>query len=290
MVDEATQCTEPSTLLPLQLGVRAMVLVGDTRQLPGTVLSPSAARLGLKTSLFERIQGAFTDPDACPVFRLCRQYRMNAEICSWPNRYFYGGRLISDPITDRMATYFPLLPYTIFSLGYRHDEQRLPQHQLYNASEAEFVVRLVGMIEHCIGHKNYSVGILTPYARQKSELSDLLRETRLKNLTIETIDAYQGQERDIVIVSNTRSQGIGFLGMSERLNVALTRAKRCLIMCGNFGSLQQHDVWNALLDDAHQRGRLKRLDHIENEMSFRRRIIGDLVKPNFRSRFDQLEY
>lgn len=169
IVDEATQCTEPSTLLPLQLGVRSLVLVGDTHQLHGTVLSRQAASLGLNRSLFDRIQRAFEQPLQCPVYRLCRQYRMHPDICDWPNRYFYDGRLVTDAVAVDAAAQCPLRPYTVFSLPYTHDERINPMHEIRNEREADFIVRMLKALAPIVG-ATYSIGIITPYAQQQSEL------------------------------------------------------------------------------------------------------------------------
>lgn len=178
IVDEATQCTEPSTLLPLQMGVRSLILVGDTRQLPGTVLSRQANELGLSKSLFDRIQSSFVKPEDSPVFRLTRQYRMHPDICTWPNRFFYAGRLQTDDVTTAIADQFPLRPYTIFSLGYRQVERTLPQHHMSNSNEADFIVRMLNVLGPQVGRTN-TIGIITPYAGQRDELTQRLRYVRV---------------------------------------------------------------------------------------------------------------
>lgn len=260
IVDEATQCTEPSTLLPLQLGVRSLVLVGDTQQLPGTVLSRPAAELGLSKSLFDRVQGAFVRPEQCPTFRLNRQYRMHADICSWPNRFFYGGQLetvepalASEAQGSANGCVFPLRPYNVFSLHYSHSERRVQyQHHMSNANEADFVVRLLHVLAKIVTSTS-TVGVITPYAGQRDELNAKIKGVPLRFVTVDTIDAYQGQEKDIIIMSTTRSNGIGFLQTGQRLNVALTRARKCMILCGNFNSLRVslicvlcYSYWNYL--------------------------------------------
>lgn len=100
-----------------------------------------------------------------------------------------------------------------------------------------------------------------------------------------TVDSYQGQEKDVVIMSVVRTQGTGFLAMSERLNVALTRARKALIICGNFVSLQHNEMWRSLLDDAKRRSCYRALEHTDAETEFRAQIVEHLVKPEFAERF-----
>lgn len=85
-------------------------------------------------------------------------------------------------------------------------------------------------------------------------------------ITVNTIDSYQGQEKDIVIISTTRTKGVGFMASSQRLNVAITRAKRCLIICGNFVSLQTTHIWSSLIKDATERNLLYNVsrDDVQN--------------------------
>lgn len=94
------------------------------------------------------------------------------------------------------------------------------------------------------------------------------------NIPVNTIDSYQGQEKDIIIISNTRTVGAGFMADPKRLNVAITRAKKCLIVCGNFVSLKNVPVWSSLLDDAEER----RCLHIVNAGLSNREISEYLLK------------
>ncbi|KDR21193.1 uncharacterized protein LOC110828310 [Zootermopsis nevadensis] len=254
IVDEATQSQELETLIPLMLGVTTLVLVGDAKQLPATVLSKMAKENGLGKSLFARLQTCFEDTVKNPVQFLRIQYRMHPDICLWPNRFFYNGRLISAPNLAQQRV-CPLVPYCILSLDYKQDDSG----ELSNEGEAELVSQLtLGLLEK-LNNQQLSIGIITPYNKQRTMIQSILRDSSCscQNLEVNTIDSFQGQERDVIIMSCVRTGGIGFLADTQRLNVALTRARRSLLLCGNFTSLRNDNMWRALLENASQRNFLK---------------------------------
>ncbi|XP_017464921.1 PREDICTED: helicase SEN1 isoform X2 [Rhagoletis zephyria] len=269
IIDEATQCTEPWTLMPLKFGINTLVLVGDTQQLPATVLSKKASDFGLGTSLFTRIQrciesvnlknaaNGLTDEEKIflsdsndIIFSLQTQYRMHPEICKWPNSYFYKNELIDDPKTHQFKT--PLKPFSVLNLTYTQDEN-CHRGQIANELEAKFVARLVKTLDGYIPMKYNSYGVITPYAQQRGALEKALRNYGFLNVMVNTIDSYQGMECDVIIISNARTTGIGFLANYQRLNVALTRPKKCLILCGNFKNLEAVPAWRSLLASARER-------------------------------------
>lgn len=250
IIDEATQCTEISSFTPLQYGIKKLILVGDIKQLPPFVFSRECAEAGLKNSLFARIQQSFIGTNLEGVKMLTTQYRMHPEIVKWPNEYFYEGKLKSDPEATKCDG-FPFKPYTVFSLEY---SQNMTQsaHQIYNHEEIEFVLKLLTEIMQCC-HRHTTIAIITPYTRHKREIEKFLAAKKITQVSVLSIDSVQGQEYDVVIISLARSVGTGFLGSPQRLNVALTRARKCLIVCGNFSDLKDNTVWSALLEDAERR-------------------------------------
>lgn len=126
-----------------------------------------------------------------------------------------------------------LKPYTIFDI---ESEQAMTQDTSpYNSSEVQFVSYLAETLSKILP-KELSIAIITPYTRQNGEIQNHL--TSKGRIQVYTIDSAQGLEKDIVILSVTRTHGLGFLNNPRRLNVALTRAKRALYVCGNFSSLQ----------------------------------------------------
>ncbi|KAL9699282.1 hypothetical protein quinque_002723 [Culex quinquefasciatus] len=251
IIDEATQCTEISSFTPLQYGIKKLILVGDVKQLPPFVFSRECAEAGLKNSLFARIQQSFVGTNLEGVKMLTTQYRMHPEIVKWPNEYFYEGKLKSNPDATKCDG-FPFKPYTVFGLEY---SQNMTQsaHQIYNHEEIEFVLKLLTEIMQCC-HRHTTIAIITPYTRHKREIEKFLAAKKITQVSVLSIDSVQGQEYDVVIISLARSVGTGFLGSPQRLNVALTRARKCLILCGNFADLKDNNqMWSSLLQDAEQR-------------------------------------
>ncbi|XP_011494320.1 PREDICTED: helicase sen1 [Ceratosolen solmsi marchali] len=262
IVDEATQCCEAETLIPLMLGVKNLILVGDPNQLSATIMSTEAKKLGLDKSLFTRIkmnlESQYQDvTENCndPIIMLNVQYRMVNDISYWPNHYFYGGKLMN-AVNNKQN--FPFQPYRVLNLDAVQDDIKF-----YNTSEAVFVGNLINCLmtyaKLSSWDKKITIGVITPYQNQKSLILSTIKEytrnisANIKNkfiTEVNTIDSFQGQERDIIIMSCVRSSGIGFLSDQQRLCVALTRAKYTLIICGNFTTFQRDNAWNNLLQDA----------------------------------------
>ncbi|XP_078034885.1 putative helicase senataxin isoform X2 [Augochlora pura] len=257
IVDEATQSIETETLIPLMLGVNTLVLVGDPNQLPATVLSPRAKIMGLDQSIFSRIQNAFEMNPVNPIIMLDTQYRMPHDICLWPNKFFYAGKLKTAILRNEE---FPFHSYRIFHVNTNQNNDNFS-----NSNEAQFIANMIHtMLTHANldGYDSISYGILTPYNNQKQVILKkinnkmlLLSENLRKKIRFEvnTVDGFQGQERDVIIMSCVRSQKIGFLSDRQRLCVALTRAKHSLIICGNFSVFNKDPMWNSLLSDARSR-------------------------------------
>lgn len=259
IVDEATQSCEAETLIPLMLGVNTLVLVGDPAQLPATVISQRAKKLGLDQSLFSRAQRVFEGVKNTPVIMLDVQYRMDAHISYWPNRYFYGGKLRNGKVGEHSP--LPFQPYRVLNLDSVQNSDKFS-----NTQEAEFVANLIyGMINHLDAKRPpqiVSIGVITPYRNQQTlvrarinhRLAPILDNLKVKiNTEVNTVDSFQGHECDVIVMSCVRTNGIGFLSDAQRLCVALTRAKHCLVMCGNFATFQRDPMWRELLKDAQSR-------------------------------------
>ncbi|KAJ6634230.1 Helicase sen1, partial [Pseudolycoriella hygida] len=266
IIDEATQCNEPTSLIPLQFGVKSLILVGDTKQLPSTVVSEIAKQYNYDQSLFQRLQKSYESTKELenPILQLTTQYRMHPDILHWPNEYFYKNCLQSDESIKKIT--FPLKPYTVFNLNFSQTAHTGQKH-ISNVNEAKFVRNLLNFLVTKADPKLNSYGIISAYSQQKDDLSKDLNQSH-PYVSVNTIDSCQGQERDIVIISIARTRGIGFLAIKQRLNVALTRAKKMLILCGNFDSLQNHPMWTSLLDDARKRKMYVQLPTVNDDSLF----------------------
>ncbi|KAF0291509.1 putative helicase senataxin [Amphibalanus amphitrite] len=258
IVDEAGQCIEPEAFIPFEYGFTKLVLVGDHNQLPPTVMSKVAADLGLGRSLLERLNTVFdSSHGASPVVMLRQQYRMNLEICRWPSTRFYGGQL-ETCVPPPPAALQRLRPYLLLQTA-GSTETRHQQGGFSNDREAALVVRVVETVARlCPGAQRPSVAVITPYNHQRKLIQEQLGQSPAKTLAVQvgTVDGFQGQERDVVVLSFVRSNfvgDLGFLGDLRRLNVALTRAKNCLYICGDLGTLSKNADWNELIKDAYAR-------------------------------------
>ena len=211
IVDEAGQLTEPLTL-GLILRARRFVLIGDDRQLP-----PVVRTRGLAHSMFERLK---RDPDA--VTMLKTQYRMHPEIMSISNRLFYDGRLEAGikPV-DRTPPDGPDSTPVQFIPVESDREGRS------NPDEARMVLELVRLFTQSHGIQAESIGVVSPFRAQVVLLRQMLGGT---GVTVDTVERFQGGERDIMILSFVRSRGTGFVFDDRRLNVAITRARRKLVL------------------------------------------------------------
>ncbi|CAN7082005.1 unnamed protein product [Brassica oleracea var. botrytis] len=262
VIDEAAQASEVGVLPPLALGAARCVLVGDPQQLPATVISKAAGTLLYSRSLFERFQLA-----GCPTLLLTLQYRMHPQIRDFPSRYFYQGRLTdSESVTTAPDEIYykdsVLKPYLFFNISHGRESHRGGSVSYENIDEARFCVGLYMHLQRTLkslGGGKVSVGVITPYKLQlkclKMEFGNALGPDEVKEIYINTVDAFQGQERDVIIMSCVRasSHGVGFVADIRRMNVALTRAKRALWVMGNASALMKCEDWAALITDARER-------------------------------------
>jgi len=273
IVDEASQCCEPEILMPLTYSsISKMILIGDPMQLPATVISKKAAGYNYGRSLFERMFSYFGKYSSMsPVLMLDTQYRMHSEISSFPSQHFYDSKLLTSAKLNSRR--FSLCPYIVFNLEDTfHDLSN--RKNVFNELEANFVINVVSNVAKLI-KPNKTVGIITPYQGQKKLLLSKLEQLNLPiKPDINTIDGFQGQERDVILLSCVRDFGqsenssIGFLNSSQRLNVALTRAKHSLIICASNLTSINSKLWQSLLKDAESRNKMVRLScHHNNDLS-----------------------
>ncbi|KAK5832613.1 hypothetical protein PVK06_016415 [Gossypium arboreum] len=284
VIDEAAQASEVAVLPPLSLGAARCVLVGDPQQLPATVISKAAGTLLYSRSLFERFQQA-----GCPTMLLSVQYRMHPQIRDFPSRYFYQGRLTDSEsvsnLPDEVYYKDPLLkPYMFYDVTHGRESHRGGSVSYQNVHEAVFCLRLYEHLQRTIkslGVPKITVGIITPYKLQlkclQREFESVIKSEEGNDLYINTVDAFQGQERDVIIMSCVRasSHGVGFVADIRRMNVALTRARRALLVMGNAKALVQSDDWAALIADAKARNCYMDMDSLPKDFQ------KDLVSKDF---------
>ncbi|BGP13779.1 hypothetical protein JCM10213_006389 [Rhodosporidiobolus nylandii] len=256
LIDEATQATEPECMIPLTFGVKQLVMVGDHSQLGPTIMNKKAARAGLNQSLFERLILLGNRP-----IRLQVQYRMHPCLSEFPSNMFYEGTLqngVTAPERLRKNVDFPWPQPTTpmyFHQNLGQEEISSSGTSFLNRTEASNVEKIVTRFFKS-GVLPSQIGVITPYEGQRSylvsymQMNGSLRKDLYKEVEVASVDAFQGREKDYIIVSCVRSnehQGIGFLNDPRRLNVALTRAKYGLVILGNPKVLSKHALWHYLL-------------------------------------------
>jgi ATP-dependent RNA/DNA helicase IGHMBP2 len=261
VLDEATQAQDPVALVALSRAPRA-VLAGDPHQLPPTVIDLDAARAGLGTTFFERL--IEIAPAASRMLRV--QHRMHADIMSFPSQSKYHGLLEPAPevaghrVEDLGAAADPIRPGAFVFLDTAgkgwHDERGQDDASVRNPGQAARVAaeirRLVGR-----GVAPADIAVITPYRAQVLLLRDALPDLVASGLEIATVDAFQGREREVVVLDLVRSNDdaeIGFLSDTRRMNVALTRARRFLLVVGDSATIGAHPYYADFLAHAESTG------------------------------------
>jgi ATP-dependent RNA/DNA helicase IGHMBP2 len=255
VLDEATQAPDPIALVPLSRG-RTIIMAGDPHQLPPTVIDLAAERAGLGRTIFERL----TQQAAM----LTVQHRMHAHLMAFPSLSKYDGRLIAaesvaaHTLEDLGVLPDPLRPGPLVFIDTAgkgwEDTRTADDPSTFNPSQAERTAaearRLLSR-----GLKPEHLAIITPYDAQARRLRDLLRD--VDDLEIDTVDGFQGREKEAVIVDLVRSNTdaeLGFLRDTRRMNVALTRARRFLLVIGDSALLATHPYYAEFLESAEAYG------------------------------------
>ncbi len=261
-IDEAGQALEPACWIPI-LRSRRVIFAGDHQQLPPTIKSNEAARAGLAVTLFEK--GITRHPSKAKMLQV--QYRMNEAIMKFPSDYFYKGKLIAhDSVRSSLLNPHQAPIEFVDTAGCGYTESQDPETlSRFNQQEAQLLIRLTEKLVEDIGledwiQQGFTMGIITPYRSQVDLLHKLAEQSPVleplhKLVTINTVDAFQGQERDVIAIGFVRSNDkaeVGFLGDIRRTNVAITRAKKKLIMVGDSATLGSHPFYVDLLDYVQQ--------------------------------------
>lgn len=271
VIDEATQATIPSVLIPINRAKR-FVLAGDHKQLPPTILSEKAKELS--KTLFEGLIERYPEKSEM----LTVQYRMNERLMEFPSREFYDGKIkahesvknitladlgVSEPefgnFWDEALKPENVLVFIDTSKREdRFERQRRGSDSRENPLEAKLVTETVEKLLE-MGVKPDWIGVITPYDDQRDLISSMVGE----DIEVKTVDGYQGREKEIIVLSFVRSNRrgeLGFLTDLRRLNVSLTRAKRKLIAVGDSSTLSNHPTYRRFIEFVRERGTFIEID------------------------------
>lgn len=261
VIDEAAQAIEPACWIPI-LKAQKLVMAGDHCQLPPTIKSMEAAKEGLANTLMEKAVMLHHSS----VVLLEEQYRMHEAIMQFSSNEFYEGRLkANNSVADRVlfSGDKPLQFIDTAGCGF---EEKLEGTGISNPEEAGFLIK--HLLIFCNSLKDFyaaqnfpSIAVISPYKHQVELLKQKLTESEELQpfkaaIAVNTIDSFQGQERDVVYISMTRSNAennIGFLSEIRRMNVAMTRARKKLVVIGDSATLSQYPFYADFISYAQER-------------------------------------
>jgi superfamily I DNA and/or RNA helicase len=259
VIDEAGQALEPACWIPI-LKAQKVILAGDHLQLPPTIKSNEAARAGLSTTLLEKCVALH--PEA--VVLLEEQYRMNEAIMGFSSREFYHNKLKAHKSVANRLLFNGDIPVSFIDTAGCGFEEQQAGTSTYNPDEAVLLFkhlnRLIGAIDPTTRFP--SMAVISPYKEQIRTLNELLLAdeallAHVADITVNTIDSFQGQERDVVYISLARSNAdgeIGFLADIRRMNVAMTRARKKLVVIGDSATLTRLKFYTDFIDYTEQLG------------------------------------
>ncbi|MBU2912890.1 MULTISPECIES: AAA domain-containing protein [Reichenbachiella] len=260
-IDEAAQAMEAATWIPI-LKAQRVIFAGDHCQLPPTIKSYEAAKKGLEVTLFEKA----IDRNEADVM-LSIQYRMHEQIMNFSSRTFYKNNLTADAMVkdwkvfgeDSVVEFIDTAGCAFYEAVDKETRSS------FNEEEADIVMKhlieYLGSLDSMERQEDLeSVGIISPYKAQTALLSEKLLASGLapdtaKKVQVNTVDSFQGQERDVIYISLVRSNDkgeIGFLKDTRRMNVALTRARKKLVVIGDSATIGQHSFYEKFLDYIHE--------------------------------------
>jgi predicted DNA helicase len=271
-IDEAAQALEPMCWIPISRSNR-VIFAGDHFQLPPTVKSKKAEEQGLKETLFERCMSI---PDVSVM--LDTQYRMHEYIMNFSNKEFYKGNLIAhESVRDALLSY-DVEEYLLNSpmdfidtAGCGYTEILNPESlSISNPEEAGLLINHLKSLLNQYSQGDHpphelTIGIISPYKEQVQYITEQINaDDELSNfkskIAIKTVDGFQGQEREIIYISMVRSNDasdIGFLSDIRRMNVALTRARKKLVVIGDSATIGNYPFYKDFLDYAESIGAYK---------------------------------
>ncbi|GEQ66483.1 hypothetical protein JCM33374_g146 [Metschnikowia sp. JCM 33374] len=265
LIDESTQACELEALIPVVKGAKQLILVGDHHQLGPVIIDKRASKAGLSQSLFERLIALGHVPS-----RLEIQYRMNPALSEFPSNMFYEGSLQNGVTSEDRTWTRSTFPWPVpgspmmFWVNYGKEEMSANGSSYLNRVEAMNVEKIISKL-FLDGVRPDQIGVITPYEGQRAYIAHYMqlntsiasKRAQYEEVEIQSVDAFQGREKDFIILSCVRAnedRSIGFLSDPRRLNVALTRAKYGMVVLGNPRSLSRNKLWNRLLVHYRERG------------------------------------
>lgn len=277
-IDEAGQTMEPEAWIPLCLlkpGGKSF-FIGDHRQLGSTVHNPFASKMGLETSIQERLWealGGGTKTNSTRCFALLDSYRSHPSILRLFNAPIYAGmlRCCTDVSTVKQFEDMGSQGHPIIFHHVEGQEKKLPDSPSWmNTAELNVVKSYLEELVTQRGVNLQEVGVISPYRKQCSLIRKWLEEQGWGAIDVGTVEVFQGNERKVIIISTVRSQkrgeelqadmkySIGFLGSFRRTNVALSRARALVVIVGNLELLSQDETWMKVLREAVRMGGLRK--------------------------------
>jgi hypothetical protein len=261
IVDEATQLLQGDIATMFRSDLQCLVLVGDEKQLPAVVSSPQCQRLGYAASLFDRLIDL-----KYPFTMLNIQYRMHPMISSWPSDQFYDMQILNGDNVFSEAYNKPwhrhLSPLELYDVREGCEDKDGPS--LFHEIQAAVVCGITtSVMKHALKESSLSIGIISPYKKQISLLSHLALDSPTLKIKVCTIDGFQGQESDVIILTTVRSnpdRKIGFLSDLRRLNVGITRSKYSIILVGDVHTISSDPAWKGYADYLKSVGKIHRYE------------------------------
>ncbi len=261
VIDEAGQTLEPACWIPI-LKAQKVMMAGDHFQLPPTIKSQEAAKAGLSHTLFEKLISLHPES----VTLLDTQYRMHSTIMNYSSQIFYENKLKAAKANESQLIFANDIPVEFIDTAGCGFEEKLDGTSSTNPYEANLLIQYLGnyLNNNKVNHHN-SIAIISPYKKQvdflKENISQLAGYEQYKlSINVNTIDSFQGQERDIVCISLCRSNEkgeIGFLNDIRRMNVAMTRARKKLIIIGDSATLSVSPFYKNFIEYAEKIGGYK---------------------------------
>lgn len=253
IIDEATQVTEPVSLIAITKKCQQLTLIGDPEQLAPFHLSSQSCECDntpsvdeLAVTLFHRLQRVV------PAVVLEEQYRMSSNLVKFPSSKFYGGKLICSSNIEQRLTNFELRSESsIDFIDVVSSKECHMGTSFKNEEEADTVMDVVNFLLDS-NVSPFEITILTPYKKQVLCLIERLSKS-VSKIEVSTIDNFQGKENDVIVFSMVRSNVLGdlhFIATRNRINVLLTRAKHCVIGVGCKAALQTIELWKNWLQEA----------------------------------------